>query len=75
MTDVVCICSESTVTMANGSGRRRISRLMSESAATTASQWRPAEKAKRGHILVMRIVRDLSRRGSDMIESPGGRGR
>ena len=35
MTLVVCICSPSTETMANGSGSRRRSRLMSESAATT----------------------------------------
>jgi hypothetical protein len=35
ITEVVCICSPSTETIANGSGRRRISLLMSESAATT----------------------------------------
>ena len=35
ITLVVCICSPSTVTMANGSGSLRRSLLMSESAATT----------------------------------------
>lgn len=39
MTDVVWICSPSTETIANGSGTRRISRLISESAATTVG-WR-----------------------------------
>jgi hypothetical protein len=40
MTEVVCICSPSTETIANGSGTRRISRLISESAATTDSDSR-----------------------------------
>jgi len=40
MTEVVWICSPSTETIANGSGTRRISRLISESAATTGSDSR-----------------------------------
>ena len=38
MTLVVWICSPSTETIANGSGKRRISLLTSESAATTGDQ-------------------------------------
>lgn len=48
MTDVVCICSPSTETIANGSGTRRISRLMSESAATTGG-WKVGVEAVVGH--------------------------
>jgi hypothetical protein len=35
ITLVVCVCSESTVITANGSGRRKTSRLAKPSAATT----------------------------------------
>lgn len=48
MTLVVCICSLSTMTIANGSGRRRMSRLMSESAATTARGGKPAHGVEVG---------------------------
>lgn len=54
MTDVVCICSPSTLTTANGSGRRRMSRLMSESAATTAL-------SRRERVYAQRLDRDAPR--------------
>ena len=44
ITLVVWICSESTETIAKGSGSRKRSRLMSESAATTVGQrWSEAD--------------------------------
>ena len=58
MTDVVWICSPSTETMAKGSGTRRMSRLIKESAATTAGM----SEAEQG---------SASIRASMMIESDG----